>query len=149
ALELSALFWIGTAVDQRGMHEQCRRCELQLLLAQMFGPLILAKQAVGKLLELRKQRHWACVLPTFVRCERQAISAKGERASCLLGVFRCSYLREHSKPTGLLGESRPCLQREGFISGSAFIRSRDMRATPCCENGQGINPWARAIIHTA
>src|SRR5690349_17658198 len=22
------------------MHEQCRRCELQLLLAQMFGPLI-------------------------------------------------------------------------------------------------------------
>jgi len=46
------------AVYQRGVHEQCRRCELQLLLAQMFGALILAEHAVGKLFELGKPNHW-------------------------------------------------------------------------------------------
>jgi hypothetical protein len=32
----------------------------------MFGALILAKHAVGKLFQLREHNHWAYVLSTFV-----------------------------------------------------------------------------------
>jgi hypothetical protein len=35
-------------VDQRGMRKQWRRRELQLLIAQIFATLILAKHAFGK-----------------------------------------------------------------------------------------------------
>src|SRR6185369_2455687 len=39
------------------MNEQCRRRELQLLLAQMFGSLIFTEHTVCKLLEFREHRH--------------------------------------------------------------------------------------------
>jgi hypothetical protein len=43
-------------VDQRGMRKQWRRRELQLLIAQIFATLILAKHAFGKPLGPRWHR---------------------------------------------------------------------------------------------
>jgi hypothetical protein len=51
ALDLPPFLGIGAAVNDRGMHQQRRRCKLKLLVAQSLGVLILPQQAVGQLFQ--------------------------------------------------------------------------------------------------